>query len=94
MRWKLLGIIPVMTASGPDITRSAVGRVAAESVWLPSMLSGDGVRWTASDSQHLRVSFSMGDIELTIGNIGAVKAVQLSRWGDFFRVTIDEATYR
>jgi hypothetical protein len=26
MRWKLLGLIPVMTASGPQITRSALGR--------------------------------------------------------------------
>jgi len=36
MRWKLFGIIPIVTASGPDITRSAMGRVVAESVWLPS----------------------------------------------------------
>ncbi|MBC7805282.1 MAG: hypothetical protein H7145_03950, partial [Akkermansiaceae bacterium] len=26
MRWKLFGLIPVMAASGPDITRSAIGR--------------------------------------------------------------------
>ena len=31
MRWKLLGIFPVMVASGPDITRSAIGRVQVES---------------------------------------------------------------
>jgi len=41
MRWKLLGVIPVMTASGSDITRSAVGRVQGESVWLPAVLSSD-----------------------------------------------------
>ncbi len=38
MQWKVLGIVPVMTTSGPDITRSTVGRLEAESVWLPSAL--------------------------------------------------------
>ncbi len=52
MRWKLLGIIPVMVASGPDIARSAAGRLMAESLWLPSVLCGDGVTWTAQDSSH------------------------------------------
>jgi hypothetical protein len=36
-RWKLFGIIPVATASGPDITRSVAGRVEVESIWLPSV---------------------------------------------------------
>jgi hypothetical protein len=31
MRWKLLGLIPVMSASGPDVTRSSAGRMMAES---------------------------------------------------------------
>lgn len=32
MQWKLLGIFPVMIASGSDITRSAVGRLQSESL--------------------------------------------------------------
>jgi NAD(P)-dependent dehydrogenase (short-subunit alcohol dehydrogenase family) len=47
MRWKLLGIIPIMTASGTETTRSAAGRVMAESVWLPSSLCRDDVAWTS-----------------------------------------------
>jgi hypothetical protein len=43
MRWKLVGLFPVMTASGPDVSRSAAGRVKSESVWLPSILCGDDV---------------------------------------------------
>jgi hypothetical protein len=31
MHWKLLGLIPIMSASGADITRSAVGRVSRRS---------------------------------------------------------------
>ncbi|MEH2059146.1 MAG: DUF6544 family protein [Nostoc sp.] len=57
MQWKLLGIFPVMIASGSDITRSAVGRLQSESVCLPSALCGDGVSWTTMDSSHLHSSF-------------------------------------
>lgn len=48
MRWKLLGVVPVVTASGRDITRSAVGRMMAESVWLASMLCGGTVSMNCS----------------------------------------------
>jgi hypothetical protein len=41
MRWRVLGLVPLMTASGPDITRSATGRLAAETVWLRSILCRD-----------------------------------------------------
>lgn len=38
VQWKLLGLLPVVQASGPDTTRSAVGRMQGEYVWLPSAL--------------------------------------------------------
>ncbi|MBA3923186.1 MAG: hypothetical protein H0X31_16430, partial [Nostocaceae cyanobacterium] len=47
MQWKLLGLFPVMTASGSDITRSAVGRLQSESLCLPSVFCGDDVSWTS-----------------------------------------------
>jgi len=50
MRWKLLGLIPVLTASGPDVTRSAAGRLAAEMLWLPSAFRGDDVEWRTVES--------------------------------------------
>lgn len=35
MRWKLLGLIPVAVAEGPDVSRSAMGRMKAEqAIWL------------------------------------------------------------
>ena len=37
MRWKWFDIVPIVNASGPDITRSAAGRVNLESIWLPSV---------------------------------------------------------
>jgi hypothetical protein len=144
MRWRLLGIIPVMTAAGPDITRSAAGRVAAEAVWLPSVLCSDDVSWTVPDSSHLRARFEahgeMAELELLADEKGRLETIKLPRWGnpegaefhyadfgalveeehtfdgytiptrlrvgwhfgtgrfepegEFFRVTIDDATYR
>jgi hypothetical protein len=37
MQWKLFGIVPLVNASGPDISLSGAGRFHIESVWLPSM---------------------------------------------------------
>jgi hypothetical protein len=36
MRWRLLRLIPVMIAAGPDITRSARGRLAGEIALIPT----------------------------------------------------------
>lgn len=57
MQWKLLGLFPVMTGTGSDITRSAVGRLQTESTCLPSVFCGDDVSWTIMDSSHLHSSF-------------------------------------
>lgn len=86
MRWKLFGIIPVMRASGPDITRSAAGRVMAESVWLPSVLCGDEVKWTAEDAFHPHASLTVqgeaGELALNIDDNGGIKILTLPRWGN------------
>lgn len=85
-RWKLLGLIPVMTASGPDVTRSNAGRLAAETVWLPSVLARDEVTWAAVDDRRVRAHFVVHGhsvkIALTVDAQGRLESVQLSRWGD------------
>lgn len=86
LRWRLFGIIPVMTASGPDITRSAAGRVAGESVWLPSVLRSDQVSWTAADASRPRVTVKAGglatDVALAIDAQGRLESIKFSRWGN------------
>jgi hypothetical protein len=53
MRWRLLGLVPVMTASGPDVTRSAAGRLAGEATcWLPTSFTA--ASWTAGPQAELR----------------------------------------
>ena len=107
LRWKLFGLIPVMMAAGADITRSVAGRVAAESVWLPSALYGEEVSWEAHDPSHPRATIaSPGEtavLSLTIDDGGRVKDIKLPRRGnpdgagfryvDFGGVVEDEDTF-
>lgn len=86
MQWKLLGLVPLVTAAGPDITRSAAGRVAAESVWLPSVLCRNEVAWTAPDATHAHASFTVlgerAELALTVNGVGRLESLQLQRWGN------------
>jgi hypothetical protein len=85
-RWKLLGLIPVMSASGPDVARSTAGRLAAEAVWLPSVLVQSDVTWTAVDEHRARAAVTVQgeavDLTLTVDSDGRLEAMTLPRWGD------------
>ncbi|MEX2380857.1 MAG: DUF6544 family protein [Opitutales bacterium] len=84
MLWKLLRIFPLVKTSGFDVTRSATGRLAAESIWLPSRFCGDEVLWSG-DSSAPRAEFLVQGqliaLDLAIENDGRIEGVQLSRWG-------------
>ena len=85
MQWRLLGVIPLIRASGPDVTRSAAGRVAAESIWLPSALVGEHVAWRADRADAARARFAVaGHVsELALAfDAGRLRAVSLARWGN------------
>lgn len=73
-----------MVASGSDITQSAVGRLQAESVWLPSVFCSDDVSWTKMDSSHLHSSFVVqgerGELDFTIDNAFIVKLGNRECW--------------
>lgn len=85
MRWKLLGIIPVMTASGPEITRSAIGRLHAEALWLPAALLGPEVQWSDGARGPTFTVEAHGEhshVELDTDAEGRVRAMKLARWGN------------
>jgi hypothetical protein len=86
MRWKLFGIIPIVSVAGPNITRSATGRVAAESVWLPSRLCRDDVSWMAPDALHAHASFTVlgerVELAFAVDDTGGPKSIKLKRWGN------------
>ena len=107
MRWRLMGVIPVMTANGPDISRSAVGRLQAESVWIPSVLLADDIEWTAEDVTHPHATVQvMGDeaeIALTVDRTGRLLQTAMRRWGNpaggafhevpFGAIALEESTF-
>ena len=86
MQWKLLGLFPVMAASGEDIWRSGLGRVQAEAVWLPSVLCHNDVAWMETDTHRptVQVPFQdeASDLNLTIDDSGQLRSLQLQRWGN------------
>jgi len=72
MNWRLFGLFPVVSASGPDVTRSAQGRAAGELVaWLPSAIEGAGEPIAAMIAQA----------RLTLNPEGRLRSLVLRRWG-------------
>jgi hypothetical protein len=86
MQWRLFGIIPVVNASGPDITRSVAGRVNIESIWLPSVLCNPAILWTRSEQSHFHARFTAHDetaeIDYVTDERGALESVNMPRWGN------------
>ena len=86
MRWALFGLVPFINASGSDVSHSAIGRVQAESIWLPSLFCRDDVSWaTADDARVLatvRIAGNTPPTELTIDPAGRLASVRVSRWGN------------
>lgn len=87
MRWKLFGVVPVMSARGEDVTRSAAARLAMEAVLLPSALvPGGGYRWEAVDQQHARfITTILGETVTTtleVGPEGRPRRACADRWNE------------
>jgi hypothetical protein len=84
MQWKLGGIVPLVHAEGADVTRSAAGRFAAESIWLPSVFCDERVAWQANDGVvHARLPLDGEKEDLTLSvSLGSLQQVCLKRWGN------------
>jgi hypothetical protein len=86
MRWRLLGVVPVMSASGPDVTASAAGRLAAEALlWLPTAYRA--ATWTAGPEPDTAVAgWRTGDTDeavlIRVGPEGRLAELRMQRWGD------------
>ncbi len=87
MRWKMLGLVPVMTASGPDVSRSARDRAQIETAcWLPSALLSSDVRWQADDARHAEATLALrgeeSHVRLVIDEWGRTRRAVMERWGN------------
>ncbi|WP_345408394.1 DUF6544 family protein [Nonomuraea salmonea] len=70
MRWRLLDAVPVMSGTGPDITRSAAGRLACEFVMAPAAALDPRLRWKPLDDDRVIAVVPVGgedfDVTLTV----------------------------
>jgi hypothetical protein len=87
MDWRLFGLVRVLHADGPDVSRSSVGRAGAEAVWVPTaVLPRFGVTWTSTDLYHATATYKLDDVEVavqyTFGEDARVRCVALDRWSD------------
>jgi hypothetical protein len=85
MRWRLLGLLPVLSATGPDVSLSAAGRLAGEAVLLPSVFRA--ARWEPGEEPGTAVAvwrLATGEerTRLRVGADGRLLAVGMQRWGN------------
>ncbi len=84
-RW---GLVPLVNASGLDIVRSDIGRLAAESIWSPAgLLLHQGIRWEAAGEDAAMALFEIDgfpvELTLLVDPSGRLLEVQLPRWGNW-----------
>lgn len=85
MRWRLLGLIPVVTATGADITRSACGRLAAEIALIPTAF-GHAAWAPGAQRGTTTATWRFGDdtetVRLSVGGDGRLTEIMVDRWGN------------
>lgn len=88
VEFRLRGRIPVVRATGPDVVRSARGRLAAETVaWLPQALTPQlGARWAEVDADRASVTIDAAgqptEVEVEVDASGQLTGLALQRWND------------
>ncbi|WP_369135513.1 DUF6544 family protein [Modestobacter sp. I12A-02662] len=85
MRWRLGGLVPVMSASGPDVARSAAGRLAGEATLVPTAFRA--ATWaTGSAADRVVATWHVGgrdeSVELHVGPDGRLLGAEMDRWGN------------
>jgi hypothetical protein len=87
MNWRLAGRVPVVRAAGPNVDRSAAGRVALDAVFVPTAFLGEQVTWRSGPDPDVAVAeWTVGNqvlpVELRVGPDGALRSVSMQRWGN------------
>jgi hypothetical protein len=87
MRWRLLDALPVMSAEGAEVTRSAAGRHAGELLLAaPASALRPDIAWTAVGADRatarLRVGPDEHQVTLGVARGGALTELLMTRWGN------------
>jgi len=98
MRWRLFGAIPMASASGEDVTRSAAGRHAGELlVALPTAALSPEVHWRSLDSDRAVASVAgeggTHEVTVTVAHDGALTELVMQRWGPLGRGSFGELPF-
>jgi hypothetical protein len=84
MHHRVLGALPVMSQSGPDVARSAAARQASELVWAPAVALAPDVDWKPlDDTQAIALVPCDGyvyEVTLTVGPTGELSRLTIPRW--------------
>lgn len=85
MQWKVLNAIPVLSAAGNDVTRSAAGRLVAESLLLPTAFQT--AVWSPGPSPDVVtmgriINGGKEDVNLRITDAGRLAEAWMMRWGN------------
>jgi hypothetical protein len=85
MRFDVMGLIPLVNATGSSIDRSALGRLAIEAIWAPAgLLPQYGVTWVALSDTRIQASCTLyGEpvsLTMTLAPHGRVQTVVMQRW--------------
>ncbi|NCT90797.1 hypothetical protein GXB85_07530 [Cellulomonas sp. APG4] len=85
MRWRMAGLVPVMSGTGPDVTRSGAGRLAAEAFLSPTTALDPSVAWRGVDDHRAVAELEVGGwthaIDAVVDDTGRLTEVSLPRWG-------------
>ncbi|MFN8632657.1 MAG: DUF6544 family protein [Chloroflexota bacterium] len=86
-RFRLWSLLPLVDASGPDVSRSARGRLAGEMIWNPaSLLPQWGVTWSTIDASTVCATIVVDGEAIPLGlrvrEDGRLLSVRLARWGN------------
>jgi hypothetical protein len=84
MRWRLLDLLPVVTAHGPDVARSAAGRLASEIALIPTAFPG--ATWATDGPDTAVATWGAGEnqqrVELHLSPTGRLLDLRIQRWGN------------
>jgi hypothetical protein len=85
MRWRLFGRIPMISARGSDVDRSAAGRVALDAVFIPPAFLMPTISWLPdATSTAATADWMVGGYRLRptlhFDADGALRSVDMARW--------------
>lgn len=83
MRWKLFGVLSVMSDRGDDVSRSAAGRFAGETMLIPTAAAD--LSWRAVDHERAIASIESAgyahEVEVAVDHDGRLATIDFERWG-------------